>query len=94
MKKILATLLFTGAMTGAAFAYTATGTIANWNTSNRTIGLENGQTFTVPAGLTTPMLRKGEKVIITFDRIRSRKHVTGVELAENRTPNAERSETQ
>jgi hypothetical protein len=77
MKRLLAALLFTSAMTGAAFAYTTTGTVSSWDHANRTLALNNGETFTIPSDVDGPAIRKGEKLTITYDS-RTAHHVTGV----------------
>ena len=64
----------------AALAAEASGSIANVDASAGTVTLDNGQTFTLPAGLDAASLQPGQQVTITYEESADGK-MTASELA-------------
>lgn len=67
MKNVLATIATLAALTGAAFAGEATGTVQSVDPATRTITLEDGSNYVAAEGVAIEDLAAGDQVVITFD---------------------------
>lgn len=67
MKNVLATIATLAALTGAAFAGEAMGTVQSVDPATRTITLEDGSNYVAAEGVAIEGLAAGDQVSITFD---------------------------
>lgn len=73
---LLATLV-----AGSALAATATSTVKSMDASKRTVTMDNGQTYQVPAGMDLSMVKPGEKVKVTYETKNGVHHASRLEAA-------------
>ena len=67
MKKIILAASAFALMSGAAFAASADGIVAKYNSDVRVITLDNGQSYTIPRDVAVPSISTGEKVTILLN---------------------------
>lgn len=82
MRTLIAAIIATFALSGAAFAAEAEGHIKKIDVDALTITLDNGKSYKLPGEFDMTALKEGMEVLIAYDQIGGENLITDMQLPE------------
>jgi Cu/Ag efflux protein CusF len=82
MRTLIAAIIATFALSGAAFAAEAEGHIKKIDADNQTITLDNGKSYKLPGEFDMSSIKEGMEILIAYDKIGGENLITDMEVPE------------
>jgi Cu/Ag efflux protein CusF len=82
MRTLIAAIIATTALSGAAFAAEAEGHIKKIDADNQTITLDNGKSYKLPGEFDMSSIKEGMEILIAYDKIGGENLITDMEVPE------------
>lgn len=82
MRTLIAAIVATFALSGAALAAEAEGQIKKIDADAQTITLDNGKSYKLPGEFDVAALKEGMEILIAYDQVGGENLITDMELSE------------